>query len=200
VGDTISLSVTPDYLVEVGLLDRSPDSSADLGLLMRMALEKIAFLPWGLLVDQWRWKVFSGEIGPGEYNQAWWDLREKYQGVAAPVPRSEGDFDPGAKYHVPANTPYTRYFLADILQFQFHRGLCELAGYEGPLNRCSIYGNEKAGERLIQMLEMGSSRPWPEALELVTGQQEMDASVILDYFAPLQAWLDEQNKGRTCGW
>jgi len=200
VGDTISLSVTPDYLVQVGLLDRAPDSSADLGLLMRMALDKIAFLPWGLVVDQWRWKVFSGEVGPGDYNQAWWDLREKYQGVVAPVPRSEADFDPGAKYHVPANTPYTRYFLAGILQFQFHRGLCDLTGYEGPVNRCSIYGNAEAGERLIRMLEMGSSRPWPEALEVATGQREMDASVILDYFAPLQTWLDEQNEGRTCGW
>jgi len=200
VGDTISLSVTPDYLVQVGLLDRAPDSSADLGLLMRMALDKIAFLPWGLVVDQWRWKVFSGEVGPGDYNQAWWDLREKYQGVVAPVPRSEADFDPGAKYHVPANTPYARYFLAGILQFQFHRGLCDLTGYEGPLNRCSIYGNAEAGERLIRMLEMGSSRPWPEALEVATGQREMDASVILDYFAPLQTWLDEQNEGRTCGW
>ena len=167
---------------------------------MRMALEKIAFLPWGLLVDQWRWQVFSGEIGPDEYNRAWWELREKYQGVAAPVARSEADFDPGAKYHVPANTPYTRYFLAGILQFQFHRGRCETAGYEGPLNRCSIYGNAAAGEKRIEMLEMGSSRPWPEALEVATGQREMDASVILDYFAPLQAWLDEQNEGRTCGW
>jgi len=165
-----------------------------------MALDKVAFLPWGLLVDQWRWKVFSGEVGPDTYNQAWWELREKYQGIAAPVARSEADFDPGAKYHVPANTPYTRYFLADILQFQFHEGLCDIAGYEGPLNRCSIYGNAEAGERLIRMLEMGSSRPWPEALEVATGQREMDASVILDYFAPLQTWLDEQNEGRTCGW
>jgi len=200
IGDTIALSVTPEYLVEVGLLDRAPDAGADLGLLMRMALDKIAFLPWGLLVDQWRWKVFSGEVGPDRYNQAWWELREKYQGVAAPVPRSEADFDPGAKYHIPANTPYTRYFLADILQFQFHRGLCDIAGYEGPLHRCSIYGNEEAGRRLAAMLEMGRSRPWPEALEAVTGQREMDASVILDYFAPLKAWLDEQNQGRTCRW
>jgi len=200
IGDTVALSVTPEYLVEVGLLDRAPDAGADLGLLMRMALDKIAFLPWGLLVDQWRWKVFSGEVGPDRYNQAWWELREKYQGVAAPAPRGEADFDPGAKYHIPANTPYTRYFLADILQFQFHRGLCDIAGYEGPLHRCSIYGNEEAGRRLASMLEMGRSRPWPEALEVVTGQREMDASVILDYFAPLKAWLDEQNQGRTCGW
>jgi peptidyl-dipeptidase A len=159
IGDTIALSVTPEYLVEVGLLDSAPDAGADLGLLMRMALDKIAFLPWGLLVDQWRWKVFSGEVGPDRYNQAWWELREKYQGVAAPVPRSEADFDPGAKYHIPANTPYTRYFLADILQFQFHKGLCDAAGYEGPLNRCSIYGNAEAGKRLATMLEMGRSRP-----------------------------------------
>jgi peptidyl-dipeptidase A len=200
IGDTIALSVTPEYLVEVGLLDSAPDAGADLGLLMRMALDKIAFLPWGLLVDQWRWKVFSGEVGPDRYNQAWWELREKYQGVAAPVPRSEADFDPGAKYHIPANTPYTRYFLADILQFQFHKGLCDAAGYEGPLNRCSIYGNAEAGKRLATMLEMGRSRPWPEELEVVTGQRQMDASVILDYFAPLKKWLDEQNQGRTCGW
>ncbi len=200
VGDTVALSVTPDYLVAVGLLDAAPDATKDLGVLLRMALDKIAFLPFGLLVDQWRWQVFSGEIPPEGYNAGWWELRERYQGVAAPVARSEADFDPGAKYHVPANTPYTRYFLAHILQFQFHRGLCELAGFEGPLHRCSIYNNREAGARLQQMLEMGASRPWPEALEAVTGQREMDATAILDYFAPLKEWLDEQNEGQVCGW
>ncbi|HEX7088584.1 MAG TPA: M2 family metallopeptidase [Longimicrobiales bacterium] len=200
VGDAIALSITPSYLVQVGLIDREPDPSGDLGLLMRDALEKVAFLPFGLVVDQWRWKVFSGEIGPEEYNRAWWELREKYQGVRAPAPRGEEYFDPGAKYHVPANVPYTRYFLAHILQFQFHRALCEAAGYTGPLNRCSIYGNKEAGRRLQAMLALGQSRPWPDALEALTGQREMDATAILDYFAPLKSWLDEQNRGRKCGW
>jgi len=200
IGDTIALSITPEYLVEVGLLDELPSTSGDLGLLMRMALDKLAFLPFGLVVDQWRWKVFSGEIGPDAYNAGWWDLRTKYQGIRPPVVRSEADFDPGAKYHVPANTPYTRYFLAHILQFQFHRSLCELAGYEGPLHQCSIYGNEAAGKALRDMLAMGASKPWPYALEALTGQREMDATAIVDYFAPLMGWLEDQNEGRRCGW
>ena len=200
IGDTIALSITPEYLAEVGLLRRVPPADRDVGLLLRLALDKVAFLPFGLMVDQWRWKVFSGEIGPEEYNKGWWDLRTEYQGIRAPVPRSEADFDPGAKYHIPANTSYTRYFLAHILQFQFHRALCEVAGVEGPLHRCSIFGSLEAGARLNTMLEMGASRPWPDALEVVTGQREMDATAILDYFAPLQAWLDEQNADRSCGW
>ncbi|NNF58033.1 MAG: M2 family metallopeptidase [Rhodothermaceae bacterium] len=199
-GDAVALSVTPAYLVELGLLDEEPPASSDIGLLLRDALDKIAFLPFGLLVDQYRWKVFSGEIGPDEYNAAWWELREQYQGIQAPNARTEDLFDPGAKYHVPANVPYTRYFLAHILQFQFHRSLCEAAGYEGPLNRCSIYGNEEAGRRLDAMMQMGASRPWPEALEALTGSPEMDATAIIDYFAPLMTWLDEQNAGRSCGW
>ena len=200
IGDTIALSITPEYLVKVGLLDRVPPPEKDLGLLMRLALDKIAFLPFGLLVDQWRWKVFSGEIPPEEYNSGWWALREQYQGIRPPVRRSEADFDPGAKFHIPANTPYTRYFLARILQFQFHRALCEAAGFDGPLNRCSIYDSKDAGTKLVNMLEKGASQPWPEALEAITGRREMDATAILDYFAPLKAWLDEQNQGRTCGW
>lgn len=200
VGDTVALSITPEYLKKVGLLETVPAEDADLGILMRMALEKVAFLPFGLLVDKWRWKVFSGEVGPDQYNQAWWNLRRDYQGVAAPVERSEQDFDPGAKYHVPDNTPYARYFIAHILQFQFHRALCRAAGYQGPLNRCSIYGSKEAGARLAEMLEMGRSRPWPDALETLTGERDMDATAILDYFAPLKKWLDEQNAGRSCGW
>ncbi len=200
VGDTIALSVTPEYLKQIGLLDKVPPASADLGLLMNKALEKVAFLPFGLLVDQWRWKVFSGEIAPGDYNRAWWELRRKYQGVAPPVPRSEADFDPGAKYHVAANVPYTRYFLATILEFQFHRALCRAAGYTGPLHRCSVYDNKAAGAKLQKMLEMGQSRPWPEALEALTGEKQLDATAILDYFAPLKQWLDEQNKGHKVGW
>jgi peptidyl-dipeptidase A len=200
IGDTIALSITPEYLAEVGLLRRVPPADRDLGLLLRLALDKVAFLPFGLMVDQWRWQVFSGEVGPEAYNAGWWDLRTEYQGIRAPLPRSEADFDPGAKYHIPANTSYTRYFLAHILQFQFHRALCEVAGVEGPLHRCSIFGSLEAGERLNTMLEMGASRPWPDALEVMTGQREMDATAILDYFAPLQTWLDKQNAGRTCGW
>jgi peptidyl-dipeptidase A len=200
VGDTLSLSITPEYLVQIGLLDKVPDASGDLGLLMKQALEKIAFLPFGLMVDQWRWQVFAGEVGPDGYNDLWWHLREKYQGVAAPSERPADAFDPGAKYHVPGNTPYTRYFLAHILQFQFHRALCEIAGDEGPVHRCSIYGSRQAGERLNEMLEMGRSQPWPVALEAITGSPQMDASAILDYFAPLKTWLDEQNQSRQCGW
>ena len=199
-GDAIALSVTPSYLVKIGLLGQEPSADADIGLLLKMALDKVAFVPFGLLIDQWRWKVFSGEVPPAQYNQAWWKLRAKYQGIAPPVARSEADFDPGAKYHVPANTPYARYFLAHILQFQFHRALCQAAGWDGPLNRCSIFDNQEAGRRLIEMMEMGASRPWPDALEVVTGQRQMDATAMLDYFAPLQKWLEEQNSGRQCGW
>ncbi len=200
VGDTIALSVTPDYLVKLGFLDKAPDTSKDIGLLLKKALEKIAFLPFGLMIDQWRWKVYSGEISPEKYNETWWALRLKYQGIAPPVARSEADFDPAAKYHVAANVPYTRYFLADILQFQFHRALSKAAGCTEPLNRCSIYGNKEAGDRLNSMLSMGQSRPWPDALEKLTGQRQMDATAIRDYFAPLQKWLDEQNKGKPVGW
>jgi peptidyl-dipeptidase A len=199
-GDTIALSVTPEYLVKIGLLESAPDTSKDIGLLMQRALDKIAFLPFGLLIDQWRWKAFSGEIKPEQFNQAWWDLKLKYQGVAPPVKRSEQDFDPAAKYHVASNTPYSRYFLADILEFQFHRALAQIAGCKGPLHRCSVYGNQEAGRRLNAMLGMGQSRPWPDELKVLTGQREMGASAILDYFAPLKKWLDEQNAGKPVGW
>ena len=200
VGDTIALSITPEYLVKLDLLDKPSDPSKDIGLLLKAALEKVAFLPFGLLIDQWRWKVFSGEIPPEKYNETWWQLRQKYQGVSSSVPRSEKDFDPGAKYHVAANVPYTRYFLAHILQFQFHRALARIAACQGPLNRCSIYESKEAGRRLSEMLSMGLSKPWPDALEAITGQRQMDATAILDYFAPLRKWLDEQNKGKPLGW
>jgi peptidyl-dipeptidase A len=200
VGDTIALSITPEYLQQIGLIQQLPDPSKDLGLLMRQALDKVAFLPFGVMIDQWRWQVFSGQIKPSDYNKAWWDLRDKYQGVRPPVARTEQDFDPAAKFHVPGNTPYTRYFLADILQYQLHEGLCKAAGNKGPLHRCSIYGNKAAGQQLEKMLAMGLSRPWPEALEVVTGTRQMDGKAIVNYFAPLKTWLDQQNKGRTCGW
>ena len=192
--------MTPEYLVQIGLLDKAPDASRDNGLLLARALEKIAFLPFGLVIDQWRWDVFNDTIKPGDYNRAWWERRLKYQGIAPPSPRGEEFFDPGAKYHVAANYSYTRYFLAAILQFQFHRELTKIAGCTGPLHRCSIYGNKTAGARLDAMLKMGASKPWPDALEAMTGSRKMDATAMLDYFKPLQAWLDEQTKGKKKGW
>ncbi|MCA9717577.1 MAG: M2 family metallopeptidase [Myxococcales bacterium] len=201
IGDTLALSVTPAYLHELGLLAApSSDEKAVINKQMQDALDKIAFLPFGLLIDKWRWGVFSGSIQPARYNAAWWELRAVYQGVEPPAPRSEEDFDPGAKYHIPANTPYTRYFLARILQFQFHAALCEAAGHKGPLHTCSIHGSEAAGDKLRAMLELGASKPWPDALEAVAGTRTMDAGPMLRYFEPLQGYLAEQNQGRACGW
>ena len=202
IGDFIALSVTPDYLVQIGLLDPAdvPDASADLGLLMDTALDKIAFLPFAIMMDQWRWQVLRGEIQPEDYNEAWWELRQSYQGIVPPTERGENAFDPGSKYHIANNVPYLRYFLSFIMQFQFHQAACEMAGWEGPLHRCSIYGNEEVGARFSAMMEMGASQPWPDALEAFTGTREMDGSAIIAYFEPLMVHLQEQNATRDCGW
>ncbi len=203
IGDFVALSATtPAYLKQIGLLDKMPvaNADADREYLLRMALDKIAFLPFGLLVDKWRWDVFSGKTQPDQYNARWWELVQQYQGLKPPSARPADAFDPGAKYHVPGNTPYMRYFLAHILQFQFHRAACQQAGWKGPLHECSVYNQKDVGERFNKMMEMGQSRPWPEALEAFTGQREMDASAVSEYFAPLNSWLVEQNKGESCGW
>jgi peptidyl-dipeptidase A len=201
IGDTIVLSMTPGYLQSVGLVGPQQAShDALINAQMRMALTKVAFLPFGLMIDRWRWGVFDGSIKPGDYNKAWWDLKAKYQGVAPISMRGEEFFDPGAKYHVAGNTPYTRYFLANILQFQFYKALCDASGYKGPLYDCSFYGNKAAGEKYLAMLRTGASQPWQGTLKTLTGSDRMDASALLEYFAPLQQWLTQQNEGETCGW
>lgn len=202
IGDAIALSITPEYLVQIGLLDASkvPSADKDNGLLLRQAMDKVAFLPFSVIVDKWRWGVFAGDIRPADYNTAWTKLRTQYQGIVPPVPRDVNAFDAGAKYHVPGNTPYTRYFLARILQFQFYKAACDAAGWKGPLHRCSFYGNKEVGKRLNAMLEMGASKPWPDALEAFTGSREMSGKAMLEYFAPLMKWLKTQNKGAKKGW
>jgi len=202
IGDAIALSITPEYLVQIGLLERDkvPGADKDTGLLLRQAMDKVAFLPFGLLIDRWRWQVFSGKIKPEGYQQAWTDMRLKYQGIVPPSPRGADAFDPGAKYHIPAVVPYTRYFLARILQFQFYQAACKQAGWKGPLHRCSFYGNKQVGEKLNAMLAMGASRPWPEALEAFTCSREISGKAMMEYFAPLKKWLDKQNKGMKAGW
>jgi peptidyl-dipeptidase A len=201
IGDALVLSVTPEYLAKLGLLPAAKrNEQALVNLQMKAALEQVAFLPFGLSMDRWRWDVFAGKVKPADYNRSWWDLRTRLQGVAPPVPRSEADFDPGAKYHIPAAVPYTRYFLASVLKFQFHRAMCRIAGHPGPLHDCSIHGNREVGRRFGEMLAMGASRPWPDALEALTGERRMEASAMLEYFQPLRAWLAERNRGRSCGW
>jgi peptidyl-dipeptidase A len=202
IGDTVALSITPDYLVKIGLLDpaRVPSADKDIGLLLRQAMDKVAFLPFGLLIDKWRWGVFSGQIPASQYQAGWDALRLKYQGVVPPVARDETKFDPGAKYHIPAGVPYARYFLARVLQFQFYKAACQQAGWKGPLHRCSFYGNKAVGEKLNAMLAMGQSKPWPDALQVFTGSREMSGKALVEYFAPLKTWLDQQNKGKPQGW
>jgi peptidyl-dipeptidase A len=202
IGDMIALSVTPEYLVQTGLLRQNqlPTADQDRRLLLRQALDKIAFLPFGLLVDRYRWGIFSGRITPDRYQAAWDEMRLQYQGIRPPVARTEQNFDAGAKYHVPASVPYTRYFLARILQFQFYKAACDQAGWTGPLHRCSFYGNKEVGKKLNDMLATGASQPWPDALEAFTGTREMSAQPMVEYFRPLLGWLEEQNRGRRCGW
>ena len=201
IGDTIVLAMTPKYLASVGLVGaQQQGQEALVNAQMRMALAKVAFLPFGLMIDRWRWGVFDGSIKPGEYNKAWWELKAKYQGVAPATPRGEEFFDAGAKYHVPANTPYTRYFLSHILQFQFYKALCDASGFKGPLYECSFYGSKEAGARYWAMLSKGASQPWPQTMKELTGSEKMDASAVLEYFAPLQDWLKQQNAGQACGW
>jgi peptidyl-dipeptidase A len=201
IGDFVGLSaLTPTYLQQIGLLKDMPGPEGDIPFLLKMALDKIAFMPFGLMVDRWRWEVFSGELTPATYNTGWWKLRTQYQGIVPPGPRPTEAFDPGAKYHVPANVPYTRYFLAHVYQFQFQRAACKQAGWQGPLHRCSIYGDKAVGAKFNTMMEMGASRPWPEAMEAFTGETRGDASAVADYFKPLNLWLTKQNKGEHCGW
>ena len=202
IGDFVALSVTPDYLVQIGLLDQTkvPGAEKDIGLLLRQAMDKVAFLPFGLLMDKWRWSVFSGQFKPADYEAGWNALRLQYQGITPPSDRPDNAFDPGAKYHIPGNTPYARYFLARILQFQFYKAACDQAGWTGPLHRCSFYGNKEVGTKLNAMLEMGASKPWPDALEAFTGSREIDGTAMIAYFKPLMTWLEEQNKGKKCGW
>jgi peptidyl-dipeptidase A len=202
IGDFIALSITPQYLVDIKLLDPSkvPSAEKDTGLLLRQAMDKVAFLPFGLLIDKWRWGVFSGRIPTSQYNKGWTDLRLQYQGIIPPVERSEANFDAGAKYHIPGNTPYTRYFLARILQFQFYKAACDIAKWKGPLHRCSFYGNKLVGKRLDAMLAMGASKPWPDALQAFTGKREIDGTAMIAYFQPLMTFLAKENKGKTCGW
>jgi peptidyl-dipeptidase A len=195
------MCIKPEYLQSIGLVGaQQQGNDALINSQMRMALAKVAFLPFGLMIDRWRWGVFDGSITEANYNQAWWDLKARYQGVAPVSARGEEFFDPGAKYHVPGNTPYTRYFLSHVLQFQFYKALCDAAGYQGPLYQCSFYGNKAAGDKFWAMLSKGNSQPWQQTMKELTGGEQMDASAVLEYFAPLQQWLVQQNEGKTCGW
>jgi len=201
IGDFAGLNaLTPGYLKQLGVIDQIPGDEADIPYLLKVAMDGVAFLPFGLLVDKWRWEVFAGEVKPADYNTAWWALKLKYQGVVPPGPRPADAFDPGAKNHIATSVPYARYFLARIYEYQFYRAACREAGWKGPLNRCSVYGNKAVGAKFNTMLAMGQSKPWPEALAAFTGEKDIDATAIADYFAPLDRWLKIQNKGQQCGW
>ncbi|XP_071562887.1 angiotensin-converting enzyme-like [Temnothorax nylanderi] len=211
VGDVISLSVsTPSHLKKIDLLkDDSTDQEALLNHLYVKSLDKIAFLPFAYMMDRWRWNVFQGKVTPDNYNCNWWSLAEEYQGIEPPVDRTEEDFDPGSKYHIIADVEYIRYYVSFVIQFQFHKALCTKAKEYDPnnpdtklLSQCDIYGNKDAGNLLKSMLELGSSKPWPDAMEKISGQRQMDAAGLLEYFKPLTDWLIKENKktNEYIGW
>ncbi|ALC39612.1 Ance-3, partial [Drosophila busckii] len=200
VGDAIGLSVsTPKHLQTLGLLQRSLDeSSYDINYLFTMAIDKVAFLPFALSLDNWRYDVFSGNANKRVMNCHYWNLREKYSGIKPPVLRSEMDFDLGAKYHIPANIPYIKYFFSTVLQFQIYRRMCLQAGQyvpndpRKPLHKCDIYRQPAAGNILKQLMAKGASQPWQEVLEETLGEGRLDGSALREYFAPLEEWLRQE--------
>jgi len=212
VADILSLAVgTAEYFQRLGLVGEEvdvADEETNINILFDMALERIAFLPFGYLVDKFRWDVYSGVTSKEEMNCHWWKLRNQIQGLEPPSKRSKDHFDPGAKYHVAGDVGYVRYFTAFIYEFQFYRAMCLQSGRyvpgdpKKPLHRCNFYGSVEAGDKLKEMLVLGASRPWKEAMMKMTGQPEMSTKAIREYFEPLEKWLDEQNSaaGVSVGW
>ncbi|XP_052286831.1 angiotensin-converting enzyme-like [Dreissena polymorpha] len=206
IGDTISLSAMTRQHLErllgdgqgtpvqtVRSAEQGKPSKGDINYLMRKALIKVAFLPFGYLIDKWRWDVMRGTVTKDQYNRHWWKLILQYQGLVSSVPRSEKDFDPGSKYHIPSDSPYICYFISFISQFQFYEAMCEAAGHQGPLYNCDFYQSVEAGNKLKALLQLGKSKPWPTAMEALTGSKEIHSSAILKYFKPLYDWLVAEN-------
>ncbi|KAL1140400.1 hypothetical protein AAG570_000332 [Ranatra chinensis] len=204
ISDAIGLSViTPRHMHRIGLLNNiTDDYETDINFLMEMALDRIAYLPFAYIVDQWRWKVFAEGGLRNSVNSAWWELRVWHQGLIPPVARSENDFDPGAKYHIIADQPYIRYFIGLVLQFQIHEALCRVAGHIGTLHTCDIYRSREAGRLLSEIMSAGNSRPWPEILRMATrgATDKLDARPLLEYFKPLSLWLRVANRDEMIGW
>lgn len=201
VGDIAMLAMTPRWLHSAGLAAApGHDHHARINAQMRIALARLPRLAAALALEHWRWGVFAGRIPAAQDNRAWWTLKARYQGVGPAEPRPADGFDVGAKYHVAAYRPYLRYFLAGVLQFQFHQALCAAAGQHGPLSDCEIAGDRRAGQHLQAMLASGARQPWPQTLQAFTGHDDFDAGPLLDYFAPLAQWLAEQNRGQDCLW
>ncbi len=202
VADLGALSITPAYLQAIGIITPAEALGADqdLGLLLRMALQRVTFLPFSLIVDRWRWQVYAGAVPPAQYDATWWSLVAQYQGLMPGETRPEGSFDIAALPHITSDISYIRYFYAYLIEFQLFKAACDAAGWTGPLHRCSLYGNAAAGAHLRPMLAMGASRPGADALEAGTGARRVSAEGLLAYFAPLRAYLDAQNQERQCGW
>ncbi|NWW89629.1 ACE2 enzyme, partial [Rhynochetos jubatus] len=203
VGEIMSLSAaTPQHLKSLDLLEPTfqEDEETEINFLLKQALTIVGTMPFTYMLEKWRWMVFRGEITKQEWTKRWWEMKREIVGVVEPVPHDETYCDPAVLFHVANDYSFIRYYTRTIFQFQFQEALCKAANHTGPLHTCDITNSTAAGQNLRQLLELGRSKPWTQALEGVTGEKYMNAAPLLHYFEPLYKWLQKNNSGRYIGW
>ncbi|KAI4468733.1 angiotensin-converting enzyme [Holotrichia oblita] len=195
IANAMVLSVyNPVHLHRVGLFNNNTDTyELNMNFLMTMALRKVAYAPFALLVDQ---------NGVRTMNFNWWELRLLYQGIVPPIARNEGHLDAVAKRHIPADLPYMKYYVALLLEFQIFDALCGAMGHTAQLHTCDIYRSREAGRILTDIMQAGKAKHWKDVLRtLRTKTNGLSAEPLLKYFQPLLAWLKVQNRDEAfIGW
>lgn len=197
IGSLIGLASTQrPFLVGRGLVTASAGGDGRTQLL-REALNYIVFMPWSAgVMTRFEHELYARNLPADQWNARWWELARRYQGIVPPTARGEQFADGLTKTHINDDPgQYYDYALSFALLFQMHNHIAKNILNQDPRNT-NYYGNTGVGDFLRTLMAPGASRPWRDVLRETTGQ-ELNANAMMEYFAPLYGWLQEQNRGRT---
>jgi peptidyl-dipeptidase A len=202
-GDLAAIAASqPVYLKAVGVLPESTKVD-DRAALLDEALESaIPFIQWSAgTMAHWERDFYSANLPPEEIQSRWWKYVAEFQGVEPPSNRNgmNDHCDACSKTHIndlPAQ--YYNYALSTVIKYQMHDHICKKILKQDP-HSCNYYGHKEVGDFLKSIMKQGALRPWRDVLKEATGEP-LSTRALVEYFKPLDPWLDQELKGQAVGW
>jgi peptidyl-dipeptidase A len=188
------------YLKSLGILPAGFKVDENAFLLNNALVPGVPFIFWASgVMAHWEADVYAKGLPADQWNARWWQYVRDFQGVEPPAARGEEWCDAATKTHI-NDTPcyYYSYAIAQVFKYQLNDYIAKKI-LKQPPQSCNYANNKEVGDFFRKIMEKGKTEDWRKVIKEATGE-ELSTRAMVEFYAPLMTWLQEQNKGRPIGW